>query len=112
MKNALATVWQNPIAEYLKQCLFDVAEEISIPDTNRHLDIQRNIKRRIDLQILAGHSITLDAIAQLLFENDVYVFSAQPVDRQEHRVPTACPSQGRSCALDIQPTISRNIRAG
>ena len=80
--------------------------EIIWLDADMHLDLQRHKSRRVHLQIVPGHAIALDKIANAYLERIIHEQAAETIHCEENCVPTTSPT--KRC----RGTLNAPIRLG
>src|SRR4051812_28483088 len=99
MEQSPPAIRQIAVRERLEYTRLDVAAEVLRRDAHEQFDFERNVARRIELEIVPGHPVALDAGGQFVFERLIELASSERIDGHEHRVPAAGPAQRRRGAL-------------
>ncbi len=87
--------------EGFEQRGFDVGGEVAAGDADLQLDIERDMHRVGEFEVVAGQPEAFEEGAQGRLEGGIDRLAAAPVDHQENGVPAAGPAQAGGGALHV-----------
>ena len=96
VEEALLAVGQNAVAQDLQQRLLDVALKVVGIDADRERDLQRDVLRRVEFEVLTGEAVALEpALEGCARDAGVRFPPPYGFGRDEDRVPAPGPAERR-----------------